>query len=244
MATGYKKSSEFRNYPFLTPEEFSEACHHLDRKYIQAELGPLRRQWKLRVNTALIMAFTLAAEYSTYIQIVKPLEVNLDDSGLSAALDKLSFGVAHDDTEPAPIEADEQMLESEDQDTAALPKVIPQRVPYVTYEVHLHPSYRSPCLWFTLHGLPPDEPAFNIDTVFRHLVPEQYKDGLRNAGPIGGISADHHPITGVPSFFVHPCLLGEAMTSFDCSKEDYLMVWLGLVGGCVGLWVPKEMALD
>lgn len=33
------------------------------------------------------------------------------------------------------------------------------------------------------------------------------------------------------------------MADLECSKEDYLMVWLGLVGGCVGLWVPKEMAL-
>lgn len=67
---------------------------------------------------------------------------------------------------------------------------VPQRLAYVTYEIHLHPSYRSPCLWFTLHGLGPDEPAFNIDTVFRRLVPDQYKGGLRNAGPMGGISAD------------------------------------------------------
>jgi ubiquitin-like-conjugating enzyme ATG10 len=111
-------------------------------------------------------------------------------------------------------------------------------------------------------------------------VPDQFKAGLRSAGPIGGISADvcffllldcrcqkgltsdsvvvrnrprltnhfflliqHHPITGVPAFFVHPCLLGEAMARFGCSKETYLMLWLGLVGGCVGLWVPKEMAM-
>jgi ubiquitin-like-conjugating enzyme ATG10 len=53
----------------------------------------------------------------------------------------------------------------------------------------------------------------------------------------------NNPITGAPSFFVHPCLLGEAMSSFDSSKENYLMTWLGLVGGCVGLWVPKEIAL-
>jgi len=54
----------------------------------------------------------------------------------------------------------------------------------------------------------------------------------------------HHPVTGVPSFFIHPCLLGEQMSRFDCSKENYLMVWLGLVGGCVGLWVPPELALE
>lgn len=38
-------------------------------------------------------------------------------------------------------------------------------------------------------------------------------------------------------------MLGEAMARFGCSKETYLMLWLGLVGGCVGLWVPKEMAM-
>ena len=60
----------------------------------------------------------------------------------------------------------------------------------VTYEIHLHPTYQAPCLWFNLNGLPVDEPAFNIDTVFRRLVPDQYKDGLRKVGGIGGISAD------------------------------------------------------
>jgi len=78
----------------------------------------------------------------------------------------------------------------------------------------------------------------------RDIVPDQFKDGLRSAGAGGGISADYHPVTGLPSFFVHPCLLGEAMSDFDCSKENYLMVWIGLVGGCVGLWVPKELALE
>jgi ubiquitin-like-conjugating enzyme ATG10 len=60
----------------------------------------------------------------------------------------------------------------------------------VTYEIHLHPTYRVPCLWFSLHGLPFDEVAFNIDTVFRRLVPDEYKDGLRKLGGVGGISAD------------------------------------------------------
>jgi ubiquitin-like-conjugating enzyme ATG10 len=32
------------------------------------------------------------------------------------------------------------------------------------------------------------------------------------------------------------------MESFDCSIRDFLMVWIGIVGGCVGLWVPLEMA--
>lgn len=143
----------------------------------------------------------------------------------------------------------------------------PHDTEFVVYEIHLHPTYRVPCLWFSIHGLPQHEPAFNIDTVFRLLVPDEYKEGLRGMGGIGGISADvshssiislssrkspysitfglqHHPLTGLPSFFIHPCLLGEAMSNFSCNSKDYLMVWLGLVGGCVGLWIPKEMAIQ
>lgn len=66
----------------------------------------------------------------------------------------------------------------------------PSNFGYVTYEIHLHPTYQAPCLWFSLHGLPVDEPTFNIDTVFRRLVPDPYKDGLRKVGSIGGISAE------------------------------------------------------
>jgi ubiquitin-like-conjugating enzyme ATG10 len=32
------------------------------------------------------------------------------------------------------------------------------------------------------------------------------------------------------------------MESYDCPMTDYLMLWLGLVGGCVGLWIPPEVA--
>jgi hypothetical protein len=60
----------------------------------------------------------------------------------------------------------------------------------VTYEIHLHPTYRVPCLWFNFRGLPPYETAFDIETVFRRLVPDQFKQGLRGLGGIGGISAD------------------------------------------------------
>ncbi|KAK2072868.1 hypothetical protein P8C59_007197 [Phyllachora maydis] len=196
-------SCDIKNYPFLTGDEFAEACHHLERRYCQATLGPVRKRWKLRSCRALnTTTLTLGTEYNT--EMVDAEEA--DQSVVSRTRTKPGFG-------------------------------------YVAYEIHLHPTYQGPVVWFSLHNLPADEPAFNIDTVFRRLVPDQYKDGLRTAGGIGGISADYHPVTGVPCFFVHPCLLGEAMMSFECTKETYLMVWLGLVGGAVGLWVPKEMAL-
>ncbi|KAL0939328.1 autophagy-related protein [Colletotrichum truncatum] len=229
----------FKEFPFLDSEEFAEVCHHFDSQYCRATLGPLRQRWKLRLCTALDTSFATGVEYTTYLQVTRPLEATLDYGDLSSCLDKFTFREGED----IGLD-DEAMVDAEESDEAALSK---PRVPdagHVVYEVHLHPTYRMPCLWFTLHGLPSDEPAFNLDTVFRRLVPDQFKDALRKTGGIGGISGDHHPVTGLPSFFIHPCLLGDAMSGFDCSKEQYMMLWLGLVGGCVGLWVPKEMAID
>ena len=62
--------------------------------------------------------------------------------------------------------------------------------PYVTYEIHLHPTYRMPTLWFTLHDLPLGDSPLDITSVYRYLVPEQHKSHLRAVGIIGGISAD------------------------------------------------------
>jgi hypothetical protein len=61
--------------------------------------------------------------------------------------------------------------------------------PYVIYEIHLHPTYQVPTLWFTLHDLPNGESSLDIDSVYRYLVPEQYKSQLRGMGVTGGISA-------------------------------------------------------
>jgi hypothetical protein len=46
-----------------------------------------------------------------------------------------------------------------------------------------------PTLWFTLHDLPMGDPTFDLESVFRYLVPEEEKSRLREAGITGGISA-------------------------------------------------------
>lgn len=66
-----------------------------------------------------------------------------------------------------------------------------QSRPRVRYEIMLHPTYQVPCLWFNLQNLPADEEPLSIDTVFRWLVPDEYKGALRaSVGRIGGISLD------------------------------------------------------
>jgi len=233
---------EYRQWPFLTEEEFDLACAFFDRSYVGAKLGPTRKIFKLRLCR-------IATTGSSFIEILRLLQLPEDEDELSAALAKLGSG--NDASER--LEIDTEMVD-EDEDKESLQRngnggndLPPQyslysHQPYVKYEIHLHPTYKMPTLWFTLHDLPMDEPAFNLDSVYRYLVPDRYKSRLREAGVMGGISAAPHPITDIPAFFIHPCQTKEAMENFDCLISDYLMLWLGLVGACVGLWVPPEMA--
>jgi ubiquitin-like-conjugating enzyme ATG10 len=43
--------------------------------------------------------------------------------------------------------------------------------PEVLYEIHLHPTYRVPTLWFSLNYLPDDEQPWDIDVIIKYLVP-------------------------------------------------------------------------
>lgn len=114
MSVAQKHNSEFGNYPFLDVEEFAEVCHHLDRRYTQATLGSVRRRWKLRVCRALDLCLSTSADYTTYIQIIKPLDGELDDGDLSACLDNFSF--AESTADETGIE-DQEMIEAEASDS-------------------------------------------------------------------------------------------------------------------------------
>ena len=106
-------SSAFRNYPQLDGEEFAEVCHNLDRRYCQATLGPIRRQWKLRVCTALNTSFSLGPEYATYLQIARPLGGELDDGDLSSCFESLSFDPTGSRDTGVEVDADEEMVSAE-----------------------------------------------------------------------------------------------------------------------------------
>ncbi|KAG9248316.1 hypothetical protein BJ878DRAFT_54001 [Calycina marina] len=229
---------EYKQWPFLTEEEFELACALFDKKYVQAKMGPTRQIFKIRVRRTM----TTGVTYVEILRLLKLPENNLDLLDAFGKM-KASEEEAATDADMMDENTDEEALRTTNQQDDGLPQYTTYaRQPYVTYEIHLHPTYRTPTLWFTLHDLPMGEPTFNLDSVYRYLVPPEYKSGLRAAGITGGISAALNPVTDIPAFFIHPCQTGEAMEKLDCSIDNYLMMWIGLVGGCVGLWVPKEMA--
>lgn len=120
MNNHIKRSADFKNYPFLEADEFAEACHQLDRRYTHATLGPVRRRWKLRVCRALDISFSASAEYATYIQIIRPLDGELDDGDLSACLDNFSFDNDNTDMADTANTEDQEMIGAEESDSVCL----------------------------------------------------------------------------------------------------------------------------
>lgn len=105
---------DIADFPFLSRGEFSEACHHLDRQYCRSALGPLRRRWRLRLCTVLNAAFFLDGSCTTYVQIKRPLDPDLDPADLS--LDLGSFSISDHARDDSAVTADEAMVDHEESD--------------------------------------------------------------------------------------------------------------------------------
>lgn len=73
---------EYRQWPFLTQEEFELACAFFDRKYVRAELGPTRRIFKIRPRRN-------AATGTSFIEILRLLRLPEDEDDLALALEKM-----------------------------------------------------------------------------------------------------------------------------------------------------------
>ena len=73
---------EYRQWPFLTQEEFELACAFFDRTYVRAELGPTRRIFKVRHRRN-------ATSGTSFIEILRLLSLPDEDVDLVAALGKL-----------------------------------------------------------------------------------------------------------------------------------------------------------
>lgn len=54
-------------------------------------------------------------------------------------------------------------------------------------------------------------------------------------------------MTGLPTYFVHPCRTADALLASSEKKQvspmDYMMLWFGIIGISVGLTLPIETAL-
>ncbi|KAG9944000.1 hypothetical protein KCU85_g8309, partial [Aureobasidium melanogenum] len=106
----------------------------------------------------------------------------------------------------------------------------------VHYDILLSPSYRVPVVYMTA------SPPLPISNFFDLVVPHHFRDAMRETGVMGAISMTDHPLTGMPAYFVHPCRTADTMCatrSGDIHVQDYMLLWLGIVGASVGLNVSS-----
>lgn len=142
----------------------------------------------------------------------------------------------------------------EDDDEEAIVKQ-PQSETFVTvqYDVLLSPSYRVPVVYMTA------SPPLPVSHFFDLVVPHHFQDAMRETGVMGALSmtviayaaepasrADlywqDHPNTGMPAYFVHPCRTADTVCATGTAGvqiQDYMLVWLGIVGASVGLNVSS-----
>jgi ubiquitin-like-conjugating enzyme ATG10 len=115
----------------------------------------------------------------------------------------------------------------------------------VEYDIVLSPSYCVPAVYFIIRD---DDGSLitDIDLMYKLVVPRVYRDHLRDVGVMGGISMINHPIFDLPSFFIHPCQTPEALENAAEERpvliQDYLQLWLGIIGNSVGLQAPIPAA--
>ncbi|KAK5448109.1 hypothetical protein LTS15_009133 [Exophiala xenobiotica] len=113
----------------------------------------------------------------------------------------------------------------------------------IHFSITLSPTYRVPVLWFWCQQSLARE--LNLEQTYDLLVPRTSQAPLRGVGVIGGISMAHHPISDQPAYFIHPCNTPEALSvlkaNASITPEDYLVLWLGLIGSSVGLHIPSKL---
>lgn len=115
----------------------------------------------------------------------------------------------------------------------------------VVYDIVHSTSYQVPVLYLTFKDVPKGVRP-SLGEVYGLLIPDAQETQIRSVGVMGALSMAEHPMTSVPAYFVHPCRTQEAMEPLlngqKVKPEHYLLLWLGLIAGSVGLNVPIELA--
>lgn len=142
------------------------------------------------------------------------------------------------------MEDSAEMLEETDEE-ALQPAATVRSKLSVAYEIIHSPSYQVPVLYLTTKGQHAGgQPS--LEDVYDILVPNSRRSEMQAVGVLGALSSTEHPLLGMPAYFVHPCRTQEAMAAVSgghtLRSDEYLLKWLGIVGGSVGLHVPLELA--
>ncbi|KKZ64820.1 hypothetical protein EMCG_09267 [[Emmonsia] crescens] len=251
--------SPLSGFPYLKREEFTAACRAL-----VAKVDPFQRDGDLTTR----LGWTGVRLEAKDDEIVLIIHKQLDDEEITSPRHLKHMGdtlknneVEEDDDDTAEtieLHHDDPVLDS-DNVRGTQEELIRQRCRstklQVEYNIMLSPTYQVPILYFFVHNVINNSnisakgPEGLLDIVYNRLVPTQYRSELKDVGIMGGLSIGHHPLSDLPVCFVHPCNTPDALRDVAGNREvvvtteTYLLLWLGLVGNCVGLHVPSELLI-
>lgn len=208
-------------FPYLTTEEFAQACSELRQRY--HERGSTQGDWQ--------SVEIIPSAHTPYLRIAKELREDAEhDAGRHVEMKEV-------------MDADIEQGEVEEDDNEAL--ATPRKSPVlIHYDILLSPVYQVPALYFSISDLQHRYPP-TMATLYEHLIPSQFKARAEKAGVMGGVTVNDHPANNRPVFFIHPCQTAEVVEASVGNRavtaEEYLLIWIGALGGCVGLNVPLSL---
>lgn len=212
-------------FPSLTTSEFDVACDALAASFDTR--GHRQSDWQ---------AVEFISQHgSRYLRITRLLQPPQGKSG--------SAGERHDDDVGEDPDLDEELEDGDEEvlDTAGQARAL------ILYDILLSPVYIVPVLYFHVHD-PQHRYPPTMTVLYEHLIPPLFKTQAETGGVIGGISVQDHPVMSRPVFFIHPCQTAEVMAASagdgKITAEEYLIMWIGALGKCVGLNVPLSLADD
>ncbi|EPS43138.1 hypothetical protein H072_2884 [Dactylellina haptotyla CBS 200.50] len=175
-------------------------------------------------------------ESDTYLEIIKHLHASADT--VTSGNEPVADGA-----EAADIAADLEEIEDDPESYIDIPPPASQETQdtqpthKVTYHILLSPIYSVPVLYFTVSALSPATAIYKLDDVYSILVPPDRRGAIAEIGIQGGISQTQHPYLGNTVWFIHPCRTAEALRIWgdELTVENYLGLWIGVVGSVVGL---------
>ncbi|ORX97559.1 hypothetical protein BCR34DRAFT_607236 [Clohesyomyces aquaticus] len=212
--------AESTAFPLISKSDFEDACTELSALF--AKHSTLQQEW-------------LSVEVETrngikFLKIAKPLREFESAQGGDHVLRRGNG-----------LEMEEEV--EEDEEALANPPSGQNAV--IEYDIILSPSYQVPVLYFNIK-----DPLFRypptMKTLYQHLVSPYFKPQAERVSVIGGITVTDHPLTNTPVFFIHPCqtvaVLEASRGIQELIPREYLMLWIGALGGCVGLHLPIALA--
>lgn len=149
------------SFPLISVLEFESACRKISERY-QAG-GHLQSDWE---HVRLAQGYE---ESTVYLSITRTIQ------GAGGKLE-------------SPVEDDGELEAFKEIDEEALQLRVPANHGLmVEYDIVLSPTYQVPVLYFRIRdagcALPP-----SIDTLYRYVIPEQFKSQVESFGIIGGIT--------------------------------------------------------